>query len=377
MAKLKVGILGGGQLARLMLEVAPRDLVETFVLDSDPEPTAGLVDHFIRGSFRDEATVSNFAQLVDVLTIEIEDVSIAALKKIEAAGKRVIPPPRTLETIQDKRLQKEFFAAHNLKSPEFILVDGPDAIAAAAWEFPFVWKLARGGYDGRGVRVIHSPEAIHELPNLPAVIERKLELAHELAVIIARNAEGTLLDFPVVEMRMNGELHQLDVLLSPANLPEAILEAARNLARNCALAFSAVGLLAVEMFVDQAGIVYLNEVAPRPHNSGHHTIEANQSSQFQVLWRVLLEQPLGSAKSIASSLMKNIVGPPEITGSYRFQGIEDVRRQPGIYVHTYGKLSTKPGRKLGHITAIGPDLPAVEARMREAEKKLQVVARDS
>lgn len=382
MNKQKLGILGGGQLARMLLETARlpefRGRLETFVLDQDPAPTAGLVDHFVTGDFRSPADVVAFGASLDRITVEIESVSTTGLAELEARGIRTAPSAKVLEIVQDKGKQKMFFRDHAIASPEFVLLEDPPLeLAFHKHLLPAALKLRTGGYDGRGVELLHSSADFPRAFQAPSVLEGAVAITKEISVIVARTFSGEQVTYPTVEMVMDPVRNQLDCLLSPAELSLEIENRALTLAGRVASTLGVVGLLAVEMFVDRDGAVWVNEVAPRPHNSGHHSIEANRSSQYAQLLHILLGDRLGPTDSIRRAAMKNIVGPNSGRGVAQWRGIEKALACGDIHVHNYGKRLVAPGRKMGHITALGNTAQEAQLALKEAASWVQVEALSS
>lgn len=337
---LKVGILGGGQLGLLFAQNAINYPIEIHILDPNPEASCAKFAHnFVVGDFNDEKTVLDFAQHVDIVGIEIEHVNLEALKKLKAEGKTVIPDPEVLEVIQDKGIQKEFYLKHHI--PTAPLQDEND--------FPLVQKLRKGGYDGKGVQVL-TKDNQHKKWDEPSVFETKADIALELAVIIGRNAKGETAIYPVVEQVINPDYNLLEYLLIPARIDETVAEKAKEIALKVVDAFDQPGIYAVELFLNKDQTIWVNETAPRVHNSGHATIEAAVSSQFDLMLRVLLNLPLGSTALKSNGAILNIIGAENHQGDAIVEGLEDLLEIPGAALHWYGKKITKPGRKMGHAT---------------------------
>ena len=371
----KVGILGGGQLGRMLLQSAANYPVETYILESDPDcPAAKLCHHFQIGNIRSREDVLAFGRQVDVLTIEIEQVNLEALEQLEQEGIEVIPSPSVLRVIQNKIRQKEFYVANGIPTAPFVVTQNQTELTEHLSLLPAVHKLGVGGYDGRGVVVLNSEKDLHKAFAEPSVLEQKIDIHQEIAVIVAVDKQGTLTCYPAVEMIFNSNLNLLDYQLCPASISTEIEINAASLARQVVGAFGSPGLFAVEMFVDQLGEVWINEIAPRVHNSGHHTIEAHYSSQFDMVWRILLGFPLGNPDRILPSAMINLVGADEQSGEALYEGLAEILAMPQAFVHIYGKRVTKPGRKMGHITLLDNNLEALRLDAERVKRMIQVNA---
>ena len=352
----KIGILGGGQLGRMLLQAAANYTVETFVLENDPNcPAAHLCHHFTCGDIRDFEAVYNFGKGLDAITIEIENVNVEALEKLESEGIKVFPGPHVLKTIKNKILQKEYYRQHEIPTAEFIVTETLEELDARKNFLPAVHKLGEGGYDGRGVQVLKYPEDIRKGFDKPAVLEKLIHIHKEISQIIAINAKGETALYPPVEMLIDPVLNLLDHQLCPAELDTKILWKVEAIALAVVRNFKSPGIFAVEMFIHKNGDVFVNETAPRVHNSGHHTIEAHYSSQFDMLWRVMLGYPLGNPDVILPSIMVNIVGADGYNGEVKYEGLEEVLKIENAFVHLYGKRQTKPGRKMGHVTILSSE----------------------
>ncbi|MEJ7626776.1 MAG: 5-(carboxyamino)imidazole ribonucleotide synthase [Ferruginibacter sp.] len=349
---VKAGILGGGQLGRMLLQAAINYPVETFVMENDPEcPAAHLCHHFIEGDIKNFDDVYKFGKSVDVLTIEIENVNEEALLKLEEEGLRIYPRPRTLQLIKNKILQKNFYKEKGIPTSEFIVTQNAGDIKQNI-TFPAVHKLATGGYDGKGVIIIKDITEVNKAFNLPAVLEKKVDIKNELAVMIAVNDKKETAIFPVVDMVFDPLLNLLNHQICPADLPEKIIWKAEAIALKVVKDLDSPGIFAVELFVDHDGNVLVNETAPRVHNSGHHTIEASYSSQFDMLWRIMLNYPLGNTENIMKAAIVNLIGEPGHEGEALYEGLDEILSMDNVFVHIYGKKVTKPGRKMGHITVL-------------------------
>ncbi|MBO0937206.1 5-(carboxyamino)imidazole ribonucleotide synthase [Fibrella sp. HMF5335] len=379
-----IGILGGGQLGLMLIQAGIDWNLAIHCLDPDPQASCkDLCTRFMVGSLTDYDTVYQFGQGVDVLTIEIEKVNVDALEALEREGKRVYPQPGVIRQIQDKRIQKAFFREHNLPTADFVLTNNRADVARIAGEqpdlLPAFHKLGRDGYDGRGVQRIATPADADKAFDAPGVLEKAVDFSKELAVIVARNERGELQTFPTVEMVFHPELNLVDYLFAPADITPEVDEQAQTLARRTAEAFGIVGLLAVELFLDNSGPggapqVLLNEVAPRPHNSGHHTIRANRTSQFEQHWRAILNLPLGDTTAHGPAAMINLLGEPGHTGPAVYEGLETLLAMPGVSPFFYGKAQTRPGRKMGHITVLDDSLDGLREKADVVKKNIRVVS---
>jgi len=372
---MKIGILGGGQLGRMLLQEAANYPVETWVMEKDPQcPAAHLCHHFISGDIRDEESVYAFGQLVDVITIEIENVNVEALERLEAEGKTVIPSSSTLRIIRNKILQKEFYRHHDIPSPAFVVTQDKAALSAHTEMLPAVHKLGTGGYDGRGVQILQSSEELDKGFDAPSVLEKMIHIDKEIAITVAVGKKGEHVIYPPVEMIFDPYLNLLDYQLCPAELPQRILWKAEAIALAVARNFKSPGLFAIEMFVDRNSDVYVNETAPRVHNSGHHTIEAHFSSQFDMLWRIMLGYPLGSTSAIMPSIMINLLGAEGYKGEAIYEGIDEVLGMENAFVHIYGKAQTAPGRKMGHITILDKDKADLMRKAGKVRNAIRVIS---
>ena len=350
---MKVGILGGGQLGRMLLQAAINYPVETHVMENDAEcPAAHLCHHFIKGDITNYDDVYNFGKQVDALTIEIESVNVEALQKLEEEGVKIYPKPSALSTIKNKILQKQFYQSINVPSPSFAITQNKNELRNHFNFLPAVHKIAMGGYDGRGVVIIKNEKEINNGFDAPAVLEKLVAIKKEIALIIAINEAGETALYPPVEMIFNKDFNLLQYQLSPAAIDEKVLWKAEAIALTVVKNFKSPGIFAVEMFTDMDDNVWVNETAPRVHNSGHHTIEGNYSSQFDMLWRVILGYPLGNTKAIMPSAMINLIGEEGFSGDVKFEGLAEVLKIDNAFVHLYGKKQTRPGRKMGHVTVI-------------------------
>ncbi|MDO3626394.1 5-(carboxyamino)imidazole ribonucleotide synthase [Mucilaginibacter sp. BT774] len=372
---LKLGILGGGQLGRMLIQQAINYNVTVKVLDPDREaPCKKLCDEFVVGSLGDYETVYKFGKKVDMLTIEIEKVNVDALEQLAKEGVLVYPQPRIIRLIQDKGLQKQFFKENDIPTAEFQIISSPEQLNNSHIPFPYIQKLRRDGYDGKGVyRVVdesYLPNAFKE----PSLIERLVDFEKEIAVIVARNEDGEIKAFPMVEMEFNPQANLVEFLIAPSTLPFEVHQEAERIAKRVAECLNIVGLLAVEMFLDRNGKILVNELAPRPHNSGHQTIEGNVVSQFEQHLRAIFNQPLGDTACLNNAIMINVLGEAGYEGPAIYKGIEDVLKCPGVYIHLYGKALTKPFRKMGHVTIVDIDRDKAIEKARFVQKTLKVIS---
>jgi 5-(carboxyamino)imidazole ribonucleotide synthase len=353
---IKAGILGGGQLGRMLLQQSANYPVATYVMDSDPScPAAHLCHHFQKGDITSFDNVYEFGKGLDIITVEIEKVNVAALEKLEAEGIQVVPRPHVLKTLQNKILQKEFYRDHGILSSEFKVTQNRNEILEHRELLPAVHKAATGGYDGRGVQIIADESHAHLGFEEPAVLEKLVEISREISIIVAVSQSGEFKLFPPVDMIFDPDLNLVSYQLAPAEIPEKTLWKAEALALAVAKAFKSPGLFAVELFIDKKDQVLVNETAPRVHNSGHQSIEGNYCSQFDMLWRILLHYPLGHTDPLMPAAMVNIIGAPGHSGPVHYRGLEEVLKIENAFVHLYGKSETRPGRKMGHVTILSED----------------------
>lgn len=352
----KVGILGGGQLGRMLLQAAANYVVETFVMENDALcPAAHLCHHFTLGNIQNYDDVINFGKDLDAITIEIEAVNVEALEELERRGVRVYPKPSAIKIIKNKITQKNFYKDQHIPTSSFVITQNKEEVKNHTDLFPAVHKLGEGGYDGRGVEIIEDIQDIAKAFDAPAVLEKKVEIEKELSIIVAKNDSGQMVFFPSVEMIFDKKLNLLDFQLSPARINKEILWKAEAMAQKVVKNLDSAGIFAIELFVDRYGEVYVNETAPRVHNSGHHTIEGNYCSQYDMLWRIMLGYPLGQTKEIIPSSIVNILGAQGYSGEAKYDGLEEVLKMDNVFVHLYGKTQTKPGRKMGHVTILSND----------------------
>ncbi|MFT3750988.1 MAG: 5-(carboxyamino)imidazole ribonucleotide synthase [Agriterribacter sp.] len=372
---IKAGILGGGQLGRMLLQAAANYPVETYVMENDPEcPAAHLCHHFVKGNIQNFDDVYNFGKGLDALTIEIESVNEDALEKLEMEGVKVYPGSSALRIIKNKILQKEFYQSHQIKTALFIITQVKADLFAHEALLPAVHKLGMGGYDGRGVQLINTKDDFEKGFDQPGVLEKQINIHKEIAQIVAVNNEGQTTLYPPVDMVFDPRLNLLDYQVSPAELSENILWKVEAIALKVVKELKSPGLFAVELFIDKTGEVYVNETAPRVHNSGHHTIEANYSSQFDMLWRIMLNYPLGNTAPILPAAIVNVLGEENYQGNAVYEGLDEVLRMDNVFVHIYGKKQTKPGRKMGHVTILSNDRADLSYKKNRIKNVLKVVS---
>jgi 5-(carboxyamino)imidazole ribonucleotide synthase len=371
---MKVGILGGGQLGRMLLQAAANYDVTTFVLENDAHcPSAHLCHHFTLGSIQDFETVYQFGKNLDALTIEIESVNVDALEKLENEGVKIYPTPSAIRIIKNKILQKQFYKDFEIPTSAFHITEQQSDLLQHLPFLPAVHKLGEGGYDGKGVQMIHSETDIEVGFNAPAVLEKKVAIEKEIALIVGMNNEGKTIIYPPAEMIFDTIYNLLDYQLSPAKLDEKQLWKAQAIARKVVMNLKSPGLFAIELFIDKSGEVLVNETAPRVHNSGHHTIEANYSSQYDMLWRIILNYPLGNTNEILPSAIVNIIGAEGYTGDVVYEGLDEVLKMDNVFVHLYGKKQTKPGRKMGHVTIISSDYQDLTHKANKIKHTLKAI----
>jgi len=370
-----LGILGGGQLGKMLAQAAsPWDL-GLRILDPTPDaPAAHLCRDFVRGDFRDFETVLAFGRGCDLLTLEIEQVNADALAQLESEGIPVYPQPAALRIIQDKGLQKEFYVKHGLPTAPFRLFEGPEAVRAARPALPCVQKTRTEGYDGRGVKILREARDLDALLPGPCLIEDAVKIQAEVAVIAARSVHGEIKSYDPVEMSFHPEANLVEFLVAPARISPSLAKEAGLIARAVIEAFDLVGLLAVELFLTTEGEWLINEVAPRPHNSGHHTIEACLTSQYQQHLRAILGLPLGSTRIRQAAVMLNLLGDAGASGPVVYRGVSEVFALPGAFLHLYGKHETRPFRKMGHVTVVDDDIDGAIATARRIRDLLKVTA---
>ncbi len=371
----KLGILGGGQLGRMMIQSAIDFNIDIGVLDPDAQaPCKHLATYFQVGSLTDFDTVYQFGKNYDVVTIEIENVNTEALKQLQSEGVKVFPEPEVIALIQDKRAQKLFYQQHHIPTAPFILTEKQADLYQHLSFLPAVHKLGREGYDGRGVQKIRTEEEIKNGFDQPGLLEKLIDFDKEISVIVARNEQGETKTFPVVELVFHPEKNLVEYLFAPAQISAETENKAEAIAREVIQKLGMTGLLAVEMFVTKSGEVLVNEVAPRTHNSGHHTIEANVTSQFEQHIRAILNMPLGSTTTKVPAAMVNLLGEEGFTGLARYEGLEKALALEGVKIHLYGKKMTKPFRKMGHVTIIDQNSERLKEKVKQVKSSLKVIA---
>lgn len=375
-----IGILGGGQLGKMLLDVTSRWDLTTAVLDPSPDAPAKQKAHqFVEGDLMDFDTVYAFGEAVDCLTFEIENVNVDALRALEKKGVRVFPQSHVLSTIQNKGIQKQFYKQHQIPTAPFdtfsSLAELKNAIARGTVSFPFIWKAATLGYDGYGVKVIRSNQAVEELPEGACLAEEKIVIVQELSVIVCRNPSGAVAHYPPVEMEFHPEANQVEYVLSPARIAKETAQAAEALALKVSKAFQHVGLLAVELFLTPEGELLVNEVAPRPHNSGHYSIEAAYTSQFEQHIRALLDLPLGATRNKAAAVMVNLVGKEGHEGNVIYKNMDQILAIEGVSPHLYGKKQTRPFRKMGHVTIVNESVEVARKMAEQVKETIEVIAK--
>jgi 5-(carboxyamino)imidazole ribonucleotide synthase len=373
---VKAGILGGGQLGRMLLQAAANYPVETWVLEDDENcPSAHLCHHFVKGNIRNFDDVYAFGKGLHAITIEIESVNVEALEKLEAEGVKIYPRSAALRTINNKITQKRFYTEHGIPTAEYIVTDNLAGLRDHADFFPAVHKIGAGGYDGRGVQKIRTKEDIDKGFDAPAVLEKMITIDKEIAQIIAINEKGECALYPPVDMVFDSRLNLLDYQICPADLPQNALWKIEAIALRVVKELKSPGIFAVELFVTRQGEVYVNETAPRVHNSGHHTIEANYSSQFDMLWRVILGYPLGNTELILPGAIVNLLGSEGSEGEAHYEGLDEVLQMDNVFVHIYGKTDTKAGRKMGHVTIISREKQDLVHKAHKIRNTLKVVSK--
>jgi len=377
----KLGILGGGQLGKMMLYETRKYDIQTLVLDPSKEaPSRISCNYFEQGDLMDYDTVLNFGRKADVITFEIEGVNINALKQLASEGIKTYPSANTLEKIQNKAIQKKFYREHTIPTAEFEVFDNAHDLKAAVEKdqikLPFVWKSATGGYDGKGVSVIKKKSDLDNIAKGECIAEKLIPFKNELAVIVARNPSGEMKTYPVVEMEFHPTANQVEYVICPARIDENIAEKARKLAEKVSAAFEHVGLLAVEMFQTEDDQILVNEVAPRPHNSGHYSIEASYTNQFEQHIRAVLDLPLGNTDSKVGGIMVNLVGDKDHEGEVVYKNIEKIMEMDGVTPHIYGKKITRPFRKMGHVTIVDKDLTKAREVAEKVKNSIKVISKN-
>lgn len=371
----KVGILGGGQLGRMLLQAAVNYPVHTYVMENDANcPAAHLCHHFTKGDITNFDEVYQFGKGLDALTIEIESVNEAALEKLEREGVQIYPKPSALRIIKNKILQKQFYKDNSIPTSDFIITEQLSELGQHGHLLPAVHKIGHGGYDGRGVQIIKTEADIALGFDAPAVLEKMVQIQKEIAVIIGVGNDGNMAMYPPVDMLFDPHLNLLNYQIAPADIPERALWRIEAIARKVVKDLQSPGIFAVEMFIDNNGEIFVNETAPRVHNSGHHTIEANYSSQFDMLWRIMLGYPLGNTAHILPAAIVNLIGEPSHSGPAVYEGLHDVLQIDNCFVHIYGKEITKPGRKMGHVTILSNERQELVHQANRIKHGLKVIS---
>ena len=369
---MKIGILGGGQLGRMLIQDALKYDDEIHVLDPNADCSCANISVFTKGNFNDKQDVLSFGKDKDVVSIEIEHVNAEALEELEQQGVKIIPNSTIIKIIQQKILQKEFYKHHQIPSPDFQIIQSLKEEIRIG--FPFVQKLNTGGYDGKGVQVIQSESDVDKMWNEPSVLENLVEIDKELSLIIAKNERGEIKSFPVTEMVADPKLNLLDFNICPTKISVEVQDQIDVIAENFMKAANSEGLFAIELFLDKNGKVWVNETAPRLHNSGHQTQEGNANSQFEQFYRVLKNLPLADTSTVGFSGMLNLVGEENHTGKVEYEGLENVLKLSNAYVHLYGKTETKPGRKMGHINVLADSREELLEQLIQIKALVKVVA---
>ena len=372
----RLGMVGGGQLGRMFIQEAINFDVHVHVLDPDANaPCKHIAHSFTQGSLNDYDTLYNFGLDKDVLTVEIENVNIEALEALEKLGKKVFPQPRVLRIIKDKGIQKEFYKHHNIPTAPFQLTENLEDVKQLADQLPFVQKMRTGGYDGKGVQVLRTENDFAKAFETPSVIEEMIPFEKEISIIVARNENGEMAVYPAVECEFSEEANLVEFLFAPADISNEIENKAIELAKSVIEKLEMVGILAVELFLTKDGSLLVNEIAPRPHNSGHHTIECNVTSQFEQHMRSVLNLPLGSTEILQAGAMINLLGEKGYEGDVYYEGLEEFIGKPGVHPHIYGKAQTKSFRKMGHVTIAGKDLEKVKTLALEVKNGIRVLSK--
>lgn len=372
---LRLGILKGGQLGRMLMQACMNYDLQGIVMDKDPNcPCSHFASEFVVGDGSNFDDVYRFGKTVDLLTLEVEDINVEALEKLEQEGLLIFPQPALIRLIQDKGLQKQFYRENGFPTADVHMLDKGASLEGYEHFLPAVLKARRSGYDGKGVRILNSKLDCSFTVSEPSILEKKVRFTHEISVIVARNRRDECAVYPVAELVSDPKKHLLDILAVPADISLECQDKAQTIAIEIIRKLKLVGLLAVEMFVTQDGQVLVNEISPRPHNSGHHTIEANDTSQFEQHLRAILNLPLGSTQLRSAAVMLNVLGDPGYSGIPVYEGIEEILTVKDVYLHLYGKNKTEPYRKMGHITVLGPDLASAKRKALWVKEKIRVKA---
>ncbi len=372
-SNFKLGILGGGQLGRMLLTETQKFDIFTAVLENSKDsPCTQIANSFILGDWKNFEDVYNFGKTVDVLTVEIEHVNVDALFRLESEGVIVYPQPALLKTIQNKGKQKDFYHKHSIPTANYQRYKNKTELLQNTPKFPFIWKSETLGYDGTGVKKITSKSDLEKLPNVSCIAEEIIPFTKELAVLVARNKSGETKTYPVVEMEFHKTSNQVEYVICPANISDTIEQKAQKIALQIAEKFNAVGLLAVELFLTKGNEILVNEVAPRPHNSGHFSIEASYTNQFEQHLRGILNLPLGNTESKLPSVMINLVGAENCIGKVTYKNIDEILKLKGVTPHIYGKKMVKPFRKMGHITVVNSDVKKAKELAKLVKNTIKV-----
>jgi 5-(carboxyamino)imidazole ribonucleotide synthase len=375
-SNFKLGVLGGGQLGKMLLAETQKFDIYTSILDSASDaPCAQICNEFHQGSLMDFDTVYNFGKKVDLLTIEIEHVNIDALLKLEKEGLAIYPQPSILQIIQHKGKQKDFFKENNIPTSPHQRFSSLEALKKEGLPYPFVWKSAQFGYDGTGVKIVRNENDLNLLTDNESITEELVPFKNELAVIVARNKNGEIKTYPVVEMEFHPEANQVEFVICPARISEEVAKKATIIALHVAEAFKHIGLLAVELFQTEDDEILVNEVAPRTHNSGHYSIEASYTNQFEQHLRSILNLPLGNTDSKVAGIMVNLVGEEGFSGDVIYENIEKILEMKGVTPHIYGKKQTRPFRKMGHVTIVNNNLTEARKIAEEVKNTIRVISK--
>lgn len=368
-----LGVLGGGQLGRMLIQSAINYNQDIHILDPDPNaPCKDIAQSFRVGSLKDFDTVYSFGKNCDVITVEIEAVNTDALQKLADEGKKVFPQPHILKLIQDKREQKQFYQQHGIPTADFILTENKADVISKKSFLPAVNKLGKEGYDGRGVQILRAEADLEQAFDAPGLLEKLIDFDKEIAVTVARNENGELIAYPAVECAFHPTANLVEFLFAPAEISPELEAKAQEIAKAVILKLDMVGILAVEMFVTKSGDVLVNEIAPRPHNSGHHTIEANFTSQFEQHLRSVMNWPLGNPELRCPAAMINLLGEDGFSGPAIVEGKEEAMAEKGVYIHLYGKKLTKPFRKMGHVTILDENVESLKAKANRIKELIKI-----
>ncbi len=373
----KLGILGGGQLGRMLLTETQKWDIHTCVLDPANEaPCNQIANEFTQGDFNDYDTVYQFGKNVDVLTVEIEHINIKALLKLQKEGVKIYPQPEVLEIIQHKGLQKDFYKKNNIPTASYKRYNSIKQLKKETFDFPVIWKSAQFGYDGMGVKVLKDTNDVAKLPDVSCIIEAFIPIDKEFALIIARNKSGETKNYPVVEMEFNPDANQVEYVICPANISDKLAKEIQDIALQVSEAFQHVGLLAIEFLLNDKGKLLVNEVAPRPHNSGHYSIEASYTNQFEQHLRAILNLPLGNTASKLPAIMVNLVGEEGYLGEVIYQNMDSILSWDGVTPHVYGKKITRAFRKMGHVTIVNKDRQKAYEIAQKVKNTLRVIGKE-